>query len=55
MAKALGVARNSVARARLSPKSKNVRPSPAGWEKAIAKLALERAAELVRLAKELEG
>jgi len=55
MAKALGVARNSVARARLSPKSKNARAAPPSWEPAIAKLARERAGELVKLAEELEG
>ena len=31
------------------------RLSPDGWESAIAKLARERAAELVKLAEELEG
>ena len=55
MAKAMGVVRNSVARARLSPRSRNVRTPPAAWEKAIAKLARERAGELVKLAEELEG
>ena len=29
--------------------------TPAGWEKAIAKLARERGGELVKLAEELEG
>ena len=55
MAKALGVDRNSVARARLAPKSKNARAAPPSWEPAIAKLARERAGELVKLAEELEG
>jgi len=31
------------------------RPPPENWEKAIAKLARERAGELLKLAEELEG
>ncbi len=44
-----------VRQARLSPSSPSFRRPPAGWESAIAKLARERAAELVKLAEELEG
>lgn len=50
----LGVAANSVLRARMDPMNENSRRAPEGWEKAIAKLARERAAELRALAEELE-
>ncbi len=42
-------------RGRLNPGTDSYRTPPAGWEKAIAKLARERAGELVKLAEELEG
>ena len=50
----MGTSNATVRQARLDPRGSSYRTPPAGWEKAIAKLALERAAELVRLAKELE-
>ena len=48
------VADNTIRRARLDPGSSSYRTPPTGWEKAIAKLARERAGELVKLADELE-
>jgi len=39
----------------LIPQPQVTAPPPAGWEKAIAKLARERAEELLKLAEELEG
>ena len=45
----------TVRQARLNPSSSNFRRPPDGWESAIAKLARERAAELVKLAEALEG
>ena len=55
IATACDVADNTIRRARMDPSSSNYRTPPAGWEKAIAKLARERARELVKLADELEG
>ena len=56
IAAAAGVSDNAIRRARLDPRSgDSYRRPPDGWESAIAKLARERAAELVRLAEELEG
>lgn len=54
IARELGVAENSVLRARMDPSSANSRPPPAEWERGIAKVARERAAELLELAEELE-
>ena len=45
----------TVRQARLDPSSSSYRTPPAGWEPAIARLARERAAELVKLAEELEA
>ena len=55
IAVASGVSHQSLRRARLDSSTESYRPPPAGWEKAIAKLARERAGELVKLAEELEG
>ena len=52
---AFGRSTGAPGRARLDPKTRGYRPPPAGWEKAIAKLARDRAGELVKLAVELEG
>jgi len=41
--------------ARLDPEGSSFRRPPDGWEKAIAKLARERAGELAKLAEELES
>ena len=46
---------SSVRKARLTPNSPGHRSPLPGWESAIAKLARERARELVKLAAELEG
>ena len=43
-----------IRQARLDPSHANRRPAPEGWESAIATLARGRAAELVKLAGELE-
>ena len=55
VAKAAGASYASARQARLSKVHTNYRTPPAGWEQAIAKLARERAGELVKLAEELEG
>ncbi len=55
LADTLGVAENTILRARMDSKNPNARAAPAGWVQAIAKLARERAGELVKLAEELEG
>ena len=52
---ALGIDVQRIRQARLNQEHPNRRPAPEGWGKAIAKLACERAAELVKLAEELEG
>ena len=54
IATACGVADNTIRRARMDPSSANYRPPPDGWEQAIAKLAREKARELLGLAEELE-
>ena len=55
IAAAFGVARNSIARARLDPSSSAYRSPPAGWQKVLARLARERGAEFNQLADEIEG
>ena len=50
-----GVSLGLVRQARLDPATSSYRSPPPGWEQAIAKLARERAGELVTLAEELEG
>ncbi len=55
VAKTAGVSYASARQARLAESSPNYLTPPTGWEKAIAKLARERAGELVKLAEELEG
>ena len=54
-AKLLGSTSQSVRQARLDTGKAGHRRPPAGWERRIASLARERAAELVELADELEG
>ena len=54
-AKLLGSTVQSIRQARLDTGKAGHRSPPPGWERAIAELAHERAAELVKLAKELEG
>ena len=55
VADSLGVAENTILRARMDRENPNARSAPSGWEKAIAELAGARARELVKLAEELEG
>lgn len=55
LADAVGVPHQSLRRARLDRDSPSYRQPPAGWERALAKLARKRARELDRLAEELEG
>ena len=55
IAVAAGVSDSIIRRARLDPKGPSFRRPPAGWQDAIAKLARERAGELVKLAAELGG
>ena len=54
VARELGVSQNAIVRARLDPTTRDFRPPPAGWEAAVARLAGERAAELLTLKQELE-
>lgn len=44
----------SVRQARLDEDNPGYRPPPSGWEEKLAKLARERAGELLELAEELE-
>ncbi len=53
LAKELDVSPNLLFRARMK-KNGHYRSPPEGWEKAVAKLARQRAKELARLAKGLE-
>lgn len=54
LADAMGVAENTIARARMDPASRNARTAPPGWQKAVAKLARKRARDLEKLAEDLE-
>lgn len=54
IADACGVSENLIQRGRLDPGTSDYRNPPAGWQAAVAKLARERAAGLVRLADRLE-
>ena len=54
-AKLLGSTPQSIRQARLDSDRAGHRTPPVGWEKKLAKLARKRAAELVRLADELDG
>lgn len=49
-----GVSDNAIRRARLTPGTDSYRSPPEDWEKAITKLARERAQKLEQLAEELE-
>ena len=53
IADALGVSEATVRQARLEPSTKAYRNPPSGWETTLAKLARERAARLIKLAKTL--
>ena len=54
IASGVGVSDNLIRRARLDPNGKSFRRPPDGWERVVAKLARSRAAELLKLAEELE-
>jgi len=54
IAMAFGVARNTIARARLHPSSDAYRSPPHNWQMVLGRLARERSKELKRLADELE-
>jgi hypothetical protein len=54
VASALGVSVASVRQYRLSPKAQAHRSAPAGWEKALARLARERGKKLKALADALD-
>ena len=54
LAEALGVSVASVRQARLDPAAKARRNAPDSWEKAVRKLAEDRAARLARLAGRLK-
>jgi len=51
----IGVSTNTIRRTRADPSTRNYRPAPEGWEPVVARLALNRAAELQALADELTG
>ncbi len=51
---ATSVSDSLVRRARLDPKGPSFRRPPDGWERAVAKLAREKAGVLAKLAEELE-
>lgn len=55
LAEAAGVSHGLMRQARLDPSAGSYRRPPDGWERAVAKLARAKAAELVKLAEELEG
>lgn len=50
----MGVAENTILRARMDHDSPNARHAPEGWEGAVAKLARDHAARLLELANALE-
>lgn len=54
VARAIGVSVQTVRQARMEADAAGSRPAPAGWRRAVAKIARERAAELVKLAEKLE-
>ncbi|HEU4556463.1 MAG TPA: hypothetical protein VFS20_01395 [Longimicrobium sp.] len=54
IATATGVSTNTIRRTRADPSTRNYRPPPAGWKLVLARLAGERAAELLKLQAELE-
>lgn len=55
VADAAGVSYGLMRQARLDPDASSYRRPPEGWESAVARLARARAAELGKLAEELEG
>jgi hypothetical protein len=55
LASELGVSQNAIARARLDPGTRDFRPPPSGWQRAIARLAGERASRLLQLKEALDA
>lgn len=55
LAKAFGVARNTIARARLDSSNPEYRSPPQNWQRVLARLARERGRELEVLADELDS
>jgi len=55
IAEATGVSTNTIRRTRADPSTRNYRPPPAEWRRVLAKLAEERANQLLRLQAELES
>lgn len=54
IAAATGVSTNTIRRTRADPVTRNYRPPPADWESVLARLAGDRANELLELQKALE-
>ncbi|MCA1789087.1 MAG: hypothetical protein LC667_04275 [Thioalkalivibrio sp.] len=55
LAEAFGVARNTIARARLDPSNSEYRSPPQNWKPVLARLARERSRELLEFAAILDG
>lgn len=55
LARILGVSHGLLRQARLDPTTSSYRSPPTGWGRAVAKLARERATDLLALADELEA
>jgi len=53
IAAATGVSTNTIRRTRADPSTRNYRPPPRGWRPVLARLAGERAKELLKLQEEL--
>jgi hypothetical protein len=54
IAAAIGVSTNTIRRTRADPTTRNYRPPPRGWPTVLARLAEERANELMKLTEELK-
>ena len=54
IAGATGVSVNTIRRTRAERATRNYRPAPSGWEKAIARLARVHGRKLIALADELD-
>lgn len=55
IAAATGVSTNTIRRTRADPSTRNYRPAPVGWETVLARLAEQRAKELLALKDELRS
>jgi hypothetical protein len=55
IAAATGVSTNTIRRTRADPATRNYRPAPADWKRVLARLAEERAHELLLLKRELDS